>query len=187
MNKKYMPASNIGTVSLLMILIVLCLVVFATLSLSNAVIEYDYVEKLRDNTAAYNAAEETATQLLYAADEMLYTAAQTMAAGASADMGVSSDINDSSEIDAFLDTDEYYARVGKLLAQTLPEENNPILQIEDGVALLSYQVDIDESHKLAVALELLPPSVDSDAYYRISKWQKVTTTEWSADAQLPVY
>lgn len=172
MNKKSMPASNIGTVSLLMILIVLCLVVFATLSLSNAVIEYDYVDKLRENTAAYNAAEEAATQILYDADELFYTAAQTAA---------STDTNASADTDAM-----YYARISELLPQALPQAN-AILQVEDNTALLSYQVDIDESHRLAVTLEVLPLSAASDSYYRISKWQKITTTEWSADTHLPVY
>lgn len=171
MNKKSMPASNIGTVSLLMILIVLCLVVFATLSLSNAVIEYDYVEKLKENTAAYNAAEVTATQILYDADELLYTAAQT---AASADTGAS------------IDSAAYYAQVNKLLPTALPQAN-AVLQVKGETALLSYQVDIDEAHALAVTLELLPPSADTEAYYRISKWQKITTTEWNADKHLPVY
>lgn len=177
MNKKSMPASNIGTVSLLMILIVLCLVVFATLSLSNAVIEYDYVKKLKENTAAYNAAEEAATQILYDADELLYTAAQTAA---------STDTNASSDTNASIDPAAYYARVSELLPQALPQAN-AILQVEGETALLSYQVDIDESHRLAVTLELLPPSAASDSYYRISKWQKIATTEWSADTHLPVY
>ncbi|MCI5901523.1 MAG: hypothetical protein MRZ74_03265 [Blautia sp.] len=58
------PVSNIGGVSLLMTFIVLCLTVFAVLSLSDAVSEAHYVQKLAGAQDAAARASEEATRRL---------------------------------------------------------------------------------------------------------------------------
>lgn len=55
-NKRKMPVSNIGTASLLMIFIVLCMVIFALLSLTEANRDYKYSEAMaKHNTQYYEA------------------------------------------------------------------------------------------------------------------------------------
>ena len=60
-----MPSSNIGMVSLLMIFIVLCLVTFATLSLSNTVSEYHYSQRLASKNQSYQKAVNRANRMLF--------------------------------------------------------------------------------------------------------------------------
>ena len=61
--KKYSyPPINIGTSFMLVIFILLCMVIFAVLSLSNALKDYDYTQQRANRTKAYyeacNEAEE---------------------------------------------------------------------------------------------------------------------------------
>ena len=71
MKKTLYPVTNIGSVSLLMIFIVLCLAVLSTLSLSGALSEYRYSQKIAQHQADYYNASGSASRVLKEIDRIL--------------------------------------------------------------------------------------------------------------------
>ena len=63
-NKHKPPITNIGSVSLIMIFIVLCMVIFAILSLSESTGDYKFTEKLASHTTDYYTASSQAERAL---------------------------------------------------------------------------------------------------------------------------
>ena len=63
-NKKRFPITNIGTVTLLMIFIVICMVVFTVLTVSESAADYNFGRKLADQTTDYYAACSRAEEVL---------------------------------------------------------------------------------------------------------------------------
>ena len=64
MNRKRFPMTNIGSVSLLMIFIVLCMVTLSALSLSSAAADQNSAERLAThNTEYYEASAQAETKL----------------------------------------------------------------------------------------------------------------------------
>ena len=64
MKRRSYPVTNIGSVSLLMIFIVLCLVAFSALSLSGAVSDRQYSQKIARHNTEYYEASAQATGIL---------------------------------------------------------------------------------------------------------------------------
>ncbi len=71
-NKHKPPITNIGSVSLIMIFIVLCMVTFAILSLSESTGDYKFTEKLASHTTDYYAASSQAERALAEIDALLH-------------------------------------------------------------------------------------------------------------------
>ncbi|MCF0144062.1 MAG: hypothetical protein HUJ79_02975, partial [Firmicutes bacterium] len=78
-SKKKFPITNIGTVTLLMIFIVICMVVFTVLTLSKSAADYNFTKKLATQTTAYYDACSQAEALRAQAENELNTEAQTRA------------------------------------------------------------------------------------------------------------
>ena len=76
MKRRSYPITNIGTVSLLMIFIVLCLVVFSSLSLSGALSDHRYSQKIAQHNAEYYQASAQAAMILKEIDQVLHSAYQ---------------------------------------------------------------------------------------------------------------
>ena len=73
MNKRKFPVTNIGSVSLLMIFIVLCMVTLAALSLSTASGSYRSAQTLAGHTTAYYRASNKAEKKLAETEKILQT------------------------------------------------------------------------------------------------------------------
>ena len=71
MNKRKFPVTNIGSVSLLMIFIVLCMVTLAALSLSTASGSYRSAQTLAGHTTAYYRASNKAEKKLAETEKIL--------------------------------------------------------------------------------------------------------------------
>lgn len=69
-NKNDYPVINIGSASLLVIFLILCLVTFAALTLSGAVSDYRFSRKLADRQTAYYEANNRAQALLSEIDSL---------------------------------------------------------------------------------------------------------------------
>ncbi|MGC4020345.1 MAG: hypothetical protein QM793_14725 [Muricomes sp.] len=69
--KKQLPIVNIGSSSLLVVFLVLCLVTFATLSLSSAKSDYNFSKKLAERRTEYYQASGKAQLLLDSIDKIL--------------------------------------------------------------------------------------------------------------------
>lgn len=166
MKKNKFPLTNIGTVSLLMIFIVLCMVTFAALSLSSAAGDARSGQKIAEHSSGYYAASNEAEEILASLDDIfakMYTQANT--------------------------TEEYY----QLITEALPSDVHPEPEEElsggilaDSPPLtLSYQIEINDSQALLVRIGVVPleelAKKDSFSFYRILSWQKVITKIWEGD------
>lgn len=160
MKKRSFSISNIGSASLIMTFIVMCLVVFAILSLSESASENRYSKQLADHTDAYYKASNEATLILSRIDGMLVDEA-SLASG-----------------------DDYFEAVKDAIG-TLNLDADPDLSAYDD-HLVSFHLPIDNRHELLVTLEILDPSGGDDTYVAIRAWQKSGTTTWSGDNKINV-
>lgn len=157
MNPKKVQATfmNIGASSLLVIFLVLCIAIFATLSLSGARSNYTFSEKIARHKTCYYEACNRAEAIL---DEIDMLLADTAAVSVNAQ--------------------DYYVEFTYVLE---PEISGiPIsIAINQQVPTLSWQIPVDETQALQVELTVQWPydtsdCSDSNHYYRINKWQTIT-------------
>ncbi|MCI9645265.1 MAG: hypothetical protein HFH40_00355 [Lachnospiraceae bacterium] len=156
MKKKSFPITNIGTISLMMIFIVLCMVTFAALSLSSAVSDSRSGQKMSRHTEEYYAASNQAEEILAQMDGVF-----------------------SSAYGKAQEKEGYY----KLVSEGLPD--TVTAQEQEGQLEVSYQVDINDSQAIRVQLAVLPPQEvrqgEGQGFYKILSWQEIQTTDWEGD------
>lgn len=155
MKKKNFSITNIGTVSLLMIFIILCMVTFAALSLSSAAADHRFSQKMADHSREYYDASGKAEAKLAEIDDVLDGAYQ----------------NGMSDDDYYQQIRENYPDISQEFTKEKP--------------LISYQVDMNDSQAVFVQLKILPPteieSTGSNSYYKIITWKEISTKEWKGD------
>ena len=152
MKKHSYPVTNIGSVSLLMTFIVLCLVIFATLALSGALGEYQYSRKIADYNADYYEASNAAMETFREIDGILH--------------------------DAYGASPENYSLI---LEETLSGLEGVTADFTGAEPTLAYQVPVNDTQNLNVILTVsLSPAAD-EGYLRITAWQKVPAAEWNGD------
>lgn len=74
MKKKKYPVANIGSASMLVIFMILCLVTFSVLSIASSNNDYSYSQKIADRTTAYYKASNQAELILSKIDASLLAA-----------------------------------------------------------------------------------------------------------------
>lgn len=154
-NKRQAPFVNIGSSLLLVIFLVLCLVTFATLSLSSARSDYSFSSRAAQRRTDYYQACNTAEDVLAQVDDILVNAA---------DSSIETPDNFREWVNA-LD----FTRINGAEFDAVGLEI--VFDSED--AALSYQIPVNENQSLEVSLIL---TADSDSgYYQIEKWQLVNT------------
>lgn len=155
MKRRSYPITNIGSVSLLMIFIVLCLVVFSSLSLSGALSDHQYSLKIAQHNADYYQASSLATGILKEIDQVLHTAYAQ-------------------------DPEHYYTAAETELAAM--ESLTTDLGAES--PSITYEVPVNDRQMLKVVLSLNEPGQTQDGYYRITSWQEVPASTWNGDDTL---
>lgn len=157
--KKSAPFVNIGSSSLLVIFLVLCLVTFATLSLSSAQSDYKFSQRLADRRTAYYTASNQAEEILGSIDAVL---AQTYEGSPGT----------------------YFSTAQERLEELTFE--NVVLETDFSTEtpFVSYTVPLNEKQALSVILDVLPADKTSDGFYRIRQWEVVSTQEWQGDDTL---
>lgn len=160
MKKKNFPITNIGTATLLMVFIVLCMITIAALSLSSSFRDENRGEKAARRITEYYTASNKAEELLADADDAcLYAFGQTD------------------------DAAEYYRLVQKelLLTSLKPVWTGDTMDI-------AFQVDINDTKALTVSIDLLPPQQiresGANSFYKILTWQVIRTKAWEGDDTL---
>lgn len=158
MKQNSFPVTNIGSVSLLMTFIVLCLVTFSTLSLSGSVSEYHYSQKLAEhNTDYYNASNE-ATAVLMEIDDILHSAYTQ-------------------------DQSQYYLKA----CEQLERLDRITADFSKDIPTITYEVPVSESQVLRVALSLNRPDQVKEGYYRITSWKEAAASDWNGDDRLNLF
>lgn len=163
MKTRNRPALNVGISSIIVIFAVLCLVIFAALSLTSAGADYRLTERLKEHTAEYYGACNAAEDLLGEIDRRLADAHATSG-------GVNPD-------------NAYFSRAVSSLTELSGLE---ISETEDAVAV-HFNVAISAEQSLEVALTVLCPQEPGDRYYRVDSWKAVGTVEWEPDDTLDLF
>lgn len=180
--KKSAPFVNIGSSSLLVIFMVLCLVTFATLSLSSAQSDYKFSERLADRRTAYYTASNQAEEILGSVDAVL---ARTY--GDSRSTYFSTAQERLSELTLKTQSEDGTSSSENNAAKS---QNNPAgeitleLDFHTEIPSISYTVPVNEKQALSVILDVMPADQTADGFYCIQQWKVVSTQEWNGDDTL---
>lgn len=168
-NRKNFPITNIGSVTLLMIFIVLCMITFAALSLSSAASDYQTAEKSVSHTKDYYKASGRAEETLAKVDQVLKNCYLKTS-----------------------DIDSYYRKI----EQYYKNNSDITLKRTTDSLTLTYQTKLSDKQALQTCLLILHPSVQTNKLssssakatdpdlYRITGWQTITTADWNGDNSL---
>ena len=149
---------QIGTSFLLVIFVIICLVLLGVLSLSGALRDRGYSDRMAEKSKCYYAAVSKAQHRLGEIDEML--------------TGLK---------EGFEGYGMYLEEVG-----VIASERDDIVCVREGERLLlSYQEPITDSQSLAVEVEVLDPE-KGEGNYRIVKWQEISENIWEEEGTLPI-
>lgn len=161
------PISNIGSVTLLMIFIIVCMVCFAALSIAAASSDYRSARKAADHTKAYYTASNESEEIF---------------------AGIAHSLKkiylDSPDRDSFLlNVKEYYSGSDSLT-----------LSPDDSGLLLSYETRISDRQSLLTEIIVLFPqeapeeaALSTDDLCKIRSFRVINTTEWEGDNSLKLY
>lgn len=153
---------NIGSSSLLIVFLVLCLATFAILSLSSAKSDYTLSERLADHKSQYYEASAKAETVLGEIDAVLEeTASQKM------------DFHSSRYIKAVTEEFDNAQIEGASVSCNFKEDE----------LIISYQIPAGEKQALDVEL-LVTDYTKNENYYEIKKWQINSTGTWEGDNSL---
>lgn len=161
---------NIGSSSLLIIFLILCLAVFAVLSLSSAKSDYSLSERLAEHKTQYYEAASQAEIILDQIDSVLEEAAQTSSL---------SDLSSS----AVFTSSSYVEDVTEVLDGALINGISISCALQDEELVISYHVPAGEKQSLDVAL-LVTDYFTSESYYKIQQWQINAAGTWEGDNTL---
>lgn len=160
MNKRKFPITNIGSVSLLMIFIVLCMVTFAALSLSTAATDYRSAQTLADHTTAYYKASGKAEKKLAEVENILQAC-----------------------YDSSSDADSYYQQVRQQLGIT--DNDGPLIySFQTSISksqALTVQISIIWPGASGSDSPDTSASDTASAFYKITCWKAASTSDWNAD------
>lgn len=158
-DKNQSSFTAIGSSSLLVVFLVLCLATFAILSLSSAKSDYSFSERLAEHKSNYYEASSHAEAILSGIDGLLEQIYQ------------SKSMSQAEYLDA-------------LSPALLAFEMAPCsYSAESGEPIISYHVQVDEKQTLFVELKVTDPT-DSPNYYEIRTWQLSPSNKWESDDTL---
>lgn len=164
---------NIGSSSLLVIFLVLCLATFAILSLSSAKSDHTFSERLAAHKQAYYEASERAETIVGEIDRILYETASGI------DQTGLHDPDISGEAEKGLAA--YFTGVGEAVHEM--QVDGIVLQVQqmEGECMISFQVPAGERQALSVTLAVTDYRAH-DNYYEVRAW-KIVNTESTAKEQ----
>ena len=147
-----------GLSTVLLVFVMLCLIVFAVLSLETARADLQMSRKMADRTQLYYEAQSRAYEKVKSIDGILVK-------------------QYNEEKDNFLEN----------VWDALQMEDLIVTRAEDGQSIVcSFQESIDDTQQIEAELTIGAPQKDGDACYQITGWQVQQKNEWKADTGLPV-
>lgn len=182
------PGFQIGTSYLLVIFIILCLVTFAALSLSSALRDQSYSQKLAAHQTEYTAASAQASALLAQIDEALEADTPETALEALAGTVPSSDSGDAAGSDPGNGSASDSEKASG--SGTASEENgNQTVTIsvrkqteEGNVFLIDALIPVNDNQNLQITV-----AADTVAHTRqITGWKEIAGSGWEEKTTLPV-
>lgn len=158
MEKKKYPAVNIGSASMLVVFIILCLVTFSVLSVASSNSDLTYTRNIAKRTRAYYDASNQAEAQLAQIDEVLAKAYELYG-------------------NTYLEqgTELFDTAVMNKLTYSIELSEFPIV---------SFSVPINDTQALAVSLNLQTPDTYGDTLYKITSWKEISTESWDNNEPL---
>lgn len=158
MEKKKYPAVNIGSASMLVIFIILCLVTFSVLSVASSNNDRTYARNIAKRTSDYYAASNVAETQLAQIDELLAKAYELYGRD--------------------------YLEQGTALFDDEATEKFPYSVDFSCFPTLSFTVPVNDTQALAVSLQLQLPANEESELYKIISWKEISTDSWDNDEPL---
>lgn len=159
---------NIGSSSLLVIFLILCLVTFAVLSLSSAKSDYSFSQRLAQHRQIYYEANANAEEIVSQIDNTLAETAEDI------------DLFSPSFSDGL---DSYFSAVNETLSGSQINDTNVNCDLFGDDFLISFQVPAGDSQALSVTLKVTDCR-EAETYYEIKAWQIINTGSWDNDQPL---
>lgn len=159
--KIYFPIANIGSVTLMMIFIVVCMVSFAALSLSTASADSRVAKKSAKHVINYYMASNDAEETLESLTELLSESYETSK-----------------------DSDSYYKNLEEKIQSMEGFTLNPSETEEGTLRGVTISYDCSISKKQALHVEILcsyPQDASNTDLYQITCWQTISTSQWEGD------
>lgn len=160
MKKNNIPFITVGSTSLLITFLILCLVIFSVLSLSSAVAGQKLENKSAKRTEEYYNASNQANDVLARVDQCLVEAYEKTKTKTAYYKEVKTSLGSVSGIDFSKNDDE---------------------------ALISWTTTINDSQVLFIQLTLPYPVHPGEHFYNITQWKVVNTEDWTPDQSQHVF
>lgn len=161
--KNSYPPVNVGSSFMLVILVILCMVVFAILSLSGALRDSGYSSKTVDRTTAYYQANNIAEEKLAEIDYILSEVAK--------------------------ETEMFTLNYKNAAISSLNNLDGIIVsadESDENIIIIQYSIPIGEEELLQVSLTANDRNTENSGYYYITEWKQLSTKDWNADSTLPL-
>ena len=160
MNSKSTGGISIGTSSILVIFILLCLVTFAALSFITARADFSFTRRNADAALQYYSADSEASAKLAGIDAVLQQSASLAE-----------------------NKTDYYNR----LSSVYENDDSVLLSLQGDKLFISFSVPVSEKLVLACTIRAEYPVNNGDGYYTVTAWQTRDSSLWQPDEHLPVY
>lgn len=158
-DKNQTSFTAIGSSSLLVVFLVLCLATFAILSLSSAKSDYSFSQRLAEHKSDYYEASSHAEAILANIDQLLENTYKSKP----------------------MNWQEYLDALN--LAIITSSSATGAFSTQTGEPVISYQVSVDDRQALFVELKVTDPS-QSPVYYEIITWKTAPSEQWESDDTL---
>lgn len=158
MKERKMPFLGIGAASIVLVLAIVCLSVFAALTLSSAKGDYSLSQKNLDRTSAYYQASNAANEQVGVIDEKLWRLYRKSKG-----------------------KKDYMKKVRRSFAKMKGISYNTKKKT------IEFQESISEKQQLSITLKIDYPKKKDDPCYEVIKWKKEAVGTWKKDDSLPVY
>ena len=146
--KKFTSGLNVGSSSILVTFVLLCLVTFAALSFVSANADFKLAQKTADRTKAYYAANNKAEVYLLNADSLL-----------------------TKHYVGCRDIIEYYEGIDPLFSDN---DSINVEEIDEDI-FLNYSIPISDSQEIQVTLRVIYPNSEDQDMFEITRWETVST------------
>lgn len=171
---------GIGTTSLLTIFVLLCLVVFAVLSLVSANADWKLADRLAQRTAAYYAACERGWQRLEQLDSQAAALYQDAAAGTPA-MDAAAGGSATTDLAVESTAEAYRAALRSWLST---QEGELSEDLETGDLRFTFREEITEEQHLEITVCLSGSPASGETFCTIEAWQTKASQAWEPDTSL---
>lgn len=170
-NKEQSSFVNIGSSSLLIVFVILCLATFAILSLSSAKSDYSLSERLASHKSQYYNASSKAESILDEIDSAL------------ADVAAATPASRLSGSPKDFPASPYASAVAKALDGIQIADIPISCKKADNNLIIAYQIPLEKEQLLDVELAVTDFTTH-ETYYEVQKWQVISTDTWENDDTL---